>query len=114
MIDELEVTLRRIVADEIGDCCRRRRRTVVRCPMYRISGRWRWRSCVVSSICVRGRRCGWASSSSTPEEEDRITDRVLETAFSVSPGFDRLLQRADVTDIHINGCDDVRLGLVNG
>ncbi len=50
----------------------------------------------------------------TPDEEDLISDQVLETAFSAAPGLDRLLQRLDVTDIHVNGCDDVRLSLISG
>lgn len=50
---------------------------------------------------------------SEPEEQE-ITAAVLAAAFSVSPALERLLERADVTDVHANGYDDVRLVLVDG
>ena len=48
------------------------------------------------------------------EEEDLVVERVLASAFSAAPGLDRLLARDDMTDIFVNGCDDVRLALVDG
>ena len=50
----------------------------------------------------------------TVDEEDRITRNVLSSSFSTAPFLDRFLKRDDVTDVFINGCDDVRLGLIDG
>lgn len=49
-----------------------------------------------------------------PAVEDELVERVLADAFSASPGLDRLLHRRDVTDVFVNGCDDVRLVTVEG
>lgn len=38
----------------------------------------------------------------------------MATAFSPAPGLDQLLERPDVTDIFVNGCDDVRLVTIEG
>ena len=42
-----------------------------------------------------------------------MTEAVVGTLFSALPGLDEHLAR-DVTDIFVNGCDDVRLRLVSG
>jgi Flp pilus assembly CpaF family ATPase len=47
-------------------------------------------------------------------EEDQLIDDVLATAFSAAPGLDRLLGLADVTDVFVNGCDDVRVVRTDG
>lgn len=39
---------------------------------------------------------------------------MLATAFSAAPGLDRLSQRQDVTDVFVNGCNDVRLVTIDG
>ena len=36
-------------------------------------------------------------------EEDEVTESVLAAAFSTAPAIDRLLERRDVTDLHVNG-----------
>lgn len=50
----------------------------------------------------------------TAEQEEAIADAVMAAAFTTAPGLDRLLERPDVTDVHVNGFDDVRLVLANG
>lgn len=47
-------------------------------------------------------------------DEDALVERVLAAAFSAAPVLDRLLARRDVTDVHANGYDDVRVVTVNG
>lgn len=114
MISELESRLRRVVADEIGDYM----------SMAAADGRalpsemdqQQMASAILrrelDQRSVAAMRHG--EQPMTPDEEDLISDQVLETAFSAAPGLDRLLQRLDVTDIHVNGCDDVRLSLISG
>lgn len=48
------------------------------------------------------------------EEEDALVERVLAAAFSPAPLLDRLLARRDVTDVHVNGCSDVRVVTMDG
>ena len=48
------------------------------------------------------------------DDEDVLLERVLATAFSAAPGLDALLRRSDVTDVFVNGCDDVRLVTIDG
>jgi Flp pilus assembly CpaF family ATPase len=50
----------------------------------------------------------------TPEEEAEVADAVLASVFSALPGLDEYLARDEVTDIFINGCDDVRLRTTTG
>ncbi len=47
-------------------------------------------------------------------EEDLLVERVVATAFSAAPGLDGLLARGDVTDVFVNGCDDVRVVTIDG
>jgi pilus assembly protein CpaF len=47
-------------------------------------------------------------------QEDELLRDVLAASFTTSPALDRLLERTDVTDIHVNGWDDVRLVTVDG
>jgi Flp pilus assembly CpaF family ATPase len=50
----------------------------------------------------------------TDGEEEEIRRRVMELVFSTAPGIERFLTRTDVTDIAINGFDDVRITLRDG
>lgn len=56
--------------------------------------------------------CGEAPLDPSVEEE--LIDSVLATAFTAAPALDRLLRRPDVTDVLINGCDDVRVMTLTG
>lgn len=49
-----------------------------------------------------------------PDEEDRIITSVLASLFSQLPGLDIYLARADVTDIFVVGCDNVRVRTIDG
>ena len=48
------------------------------------------------------------------DEELRIAEAVRVSVFSALPGLDEYLARPDVTDIFMNGCDDVRLRTMAG
>jgi pilus assembly protein CpaF len=48
------------------------------------------------------------------DEELHIAEAVRVSVFSALPGLDEYLARPDVTDIFINGCDDVRLRTMEG
>jgi Flp pilus assembly CpaF family ATPase len=47
-------------------------------------------------------------------EEHQLVERVLERVFSGTVGFEALLARDDVTDIFVNGWDDVRVWTEDG
>ncbi|HZM32056.1 MAG TPA: ATPase, T2SS/T4P/T4SS family [Acidimicrobiales bacterium] len=48
------------------------------------------------------------------DDELHIAEAVRVSVFSALPGLDEYLARPDVTDIFINGCDDVRLRTMDG
>jgi pilus assembly protein CpaF len=50
----------------------------------------------------------------SPVERQQATDGVMRGVFSLLPGLEGWLQRPDVTDIYVNGWDDVRAELVEG
>ena len=114
MISDLESRLRRVVADEIGDYMSKAAADGRALPSE--MDQQQMASAILrrelDQRSVAAMRHG--EQPLTPDEEDLISDQVLETAFSAAPGLDRLLQRQDVTDIHVNGCDDVRLSLISG
>ena len=114
MIDELEATLRRLVADEIGDYMARAAADERRLP-DELDQKQMAMAIIQRELDSRSRAAlRHGDLQLTPDEEDRVTRSVLETAFSAAPFLDRYLRRDDVTDVYINGCDDVRLGLLNG
>ena len=113
-VERVEVTLRRLVADEIGDYLRRCADEGRR-PPDEADQRQMARAIVRRELDVRARtalRLGEPQISEV--EEDEITESVLAAAFSTAPAIDRLLERRDVTDLHVNGCDDVRLVTIDG
>lgn len=106
--------LRRMVADEIGEflrqCAEEGRR-----PPDEMDQRQMARAIVRRELDERARaalRLGEPQLSEV--EEDEITEAVLAAAFSTAPVIDRLLDRDDVTDVHANGFDDVRLVTIDG
>ena len=114
MIDELESSLRRVVADEIADLMSRSAATGRDMP-DELDQRQMAVASIRRELELHSRAAlRHGDVQLTVDEEDRITANVLETAFSPAPFLDRYLQRDDVTDVFINGCDDVRLGLLNG
>ena len=114
MIDELESKLRRVVADEIGDFMSRAAQDGRQVP-DEVDQKQMAIAILQRELDTRSRAAlRHGDLQLTADEEDRITRTVLETAFSAAPFLDRFLKRDDVTDVFINGCDDVRLGLLNG
>ncbi|MGE0139365.1 MAG: CpaF family protein [Ilumatobacteraceae bacterium] len=107
-------TLRRQVADELGELVRRSTEdgrgapddTDLRQAAQAIIRR------ELRNRTERALQVGEALLSDA--EEDEVLRDVLAAAFTTSPALDRLLERADVTDIHVNGWDDVRLVTVDG
>jgi Flp pilus assembly CpaF family ATPase len=114
VLDELESGLRRIVADEIGDYLSRATDEGRRVPDD-MDQRQMARAILRRELDNRSKaalRLGEPPLSA--DDEDALLERVLATAFSAAPGLDRLLQRQDVTDVFVNGCDDVRLVTIDG
>ena len=114
MLDELAASLRRTVADEIGEYLGRSSDAGSRVP-DELDQQQMARAILRRELDARSRaalRLG--ESPLSADEEDMLLERVLATAFSAAPGLDALLRRRDVTDIFVNGCDDVRLVTVGG
>lgn len=114
MLDELELGLRRIVADEIGDYLTRATDEGRPVPDD-MDQRQMARAILRRELDNRSKaalRLGETPLSA--DDEDRLLERVLATAFSAAPGLDALLRRSDVTDVFVNGCDDVRLVTIDG
>lgn len=114
MLDELELGLRRIVADEIGDYLTRATDEDRRVPDD-MDQRQMGRAILRRELDNRSKaalRLGETPLSA--DDEDVLLERVLATAFSAAPGLDALLRRSDVTDVFVNGCDDVRLVTIDG
>jgi len=114
MLDDLERVLRRTVADEIGGYIATAAADGRPTPDD-LDQRQMAQAILRRELDNRSRaalRLG--ESPLTAEQEDILLERVLAEAFSAAPEIDRLLVRDDVTDIYINGFDDVRLALVDG
>jgi pilus assembly protein CpaF len=114
VLDELELGLRRVVADEIGDYLTRATDEGRRVPDD-MDQRQMARAILRRELDNRSKaalRLGETPLSA--DDEDLLLERVLATAFSAAPGLDALLRRSDVTDVFVNGCDDVRLVTIDG
>jgi len=114
VLDELELGLRRVVADEIGDYLTRATDEGRRVPDD-MDQRQMARAILRRELDNRSKaalRLG--ESPLSADDEDVLLERVLATAFSAAPGLDALLRRSDVTDVFVNGCDDVRLVTIDG
>ena len=114
MLDELEPGLRRVVADEIGEYLTRAADDGRRVPDD-MDQRQMGRAILRRELDNRSKaalRLGEPPLSA--DDEDVLLERVLATAFSAAPGLDALLRRSDVTDVFVNGCDDVRLVTIDG
>lgn len=114
MLDDLERALRRIVADEIGSYLARASADGRPMP-DELDQRQMARAILRRELDNRSRaalRIG--EPPLTADQEDILLERVLAEAFSAAPELDRLLARDDVTDIFVNGCDDVRLVTIDG
>lgn len=114
MLDDLERALRRTVADEIGTYLAEASADGRPVP-DELDQRQMARAILRRELDNRSRaalRIG--ESPLTAEQEDILLERVLASAFSAAPELDHLLERDDVTDVLVNGCDDVRLLLIDG
>lgn len=114
MAEALDATLRRLVADEIGQFVARARDEGRPVP-DELDQRQMARAILrreLKARAVTALRVGEQPLSSV--EEDQVIEEVLTTAFSPAPGLDRLLGLADVTDIFVNGYDDVRVVRTDG
>jgi pilus assembly protein CpaF len=112
--DALESRLREAVADELETCARRAVAQGGRAP-DETDQRLLARSVIRKALdsCMRDAlRSGKAPLSDRAEAA--TVDRVLTSVFSPAPALDRLLARPDVTDVHVNGCDDVRVTSIDG
>lgn len=112
--DGLEPALRAAVAEELQalvQVAEQTGRPIPSVQSQRLAGRAkaaeemeRWTAEAVS----RG------DSPLTDDEEKDLIARVLERLFSGTVGLDQLLSREDVTDIFVNGWDDVRVWTRDG
>jgi Flp pilus assembly CpaF family ATPase len=112
--EHLVVALRRIARNEVGTEVERRESADL-APMTAED-----REVMARSILRRELKDQWQAAAQrggltlTPGEEAEVTEAVVASLFSALPGLDEYLARRDVTDIFVNGCDDVRLRLLSG
>jgi pilus assembly protein CpaF len=114
MIDQLEAGLRRTVGEEIGSYLATAAADGRPIP-NRLDQEQMALAILRRELDQRSRtafRLG--EQPLTTVEEDELLDRIVESQFSAMPELDRHLRRDDVTDVLINGCDDVRLVRVDG
>jgi len=112
--DLLEEELRRLVALEVGEFVAGASHDGRPLPDG-LDQRQMATAIVRRELDARARRAVQAGEAPmSTEHEALLVDRVVNTAFSPTRGLDPLLARADVTDVFINGCDDVRIALVDG
>jgi len=105
--------MRRLVAEEVGDYLRRCAEEGRR-PPDDMDQRQMARAIVRRELDERARAALRLGEQLSEVEEDEVIEAVLAAAFSTAPAVDRLLERDDVTDVHANGFDDVRLVTIDG
>jgi pilus assembly protein CpaF len=114
VIEELETQLRRLVADEIGTLMNRAVAEGRPVP-DEVDQQQMARAILRRELDNRARtalRLG--ESTLTTADEDRVVETVVAQAFSATADIDRLLRRPDMTDLYVNGWDDVRAVLADG
>jgi pilus assembly protein CpaF len=114
VIDELEMRLRRVVADEIGSLMNRAVTTGKAVP-NELDQQQMARAILRRELDRRAQmamRVGELPLNTSDEEA--IFERVLASAFSATADIDRILQRPGMTDLFVNGCDDVRARMTDG
>jgi pilus assembly protein CpaF len=111
---ELVARLRRQVALLIGDEVHRREREGLD-PLddtdRRMMADAEIRRTLTEDWRTRSRR---GEAPLTREQEEEVAEAVITSVFSALPGLDEYLAREDLTDVFINGCDDVRLRTMDG
>jgi pilus assembly protein CpaF len=111
---DLVVRLRRQVAALIGDEVDRRERESL-APLDDVDQRMMADAEIRRTLTEDWRtRSQRGESPLTRDEEEQVAEAVITSVFSALPGLDEYLARQDVTDIFINGCDDVRLRTMDG
>ncbi|MGH9262823.1 MAG: ATPase, T2SS/T4P/T4SS family, partial [Acidimicrobiales bacterium] len=112
--EQLVVALRRIARNEVGAEVERRETAGLEAMTAED------REVMARSILRRELKAQWQAAAQrggltlTPAEEAEVTEAVVGSLFWALPGLDEYLARPDVTDIFVNGCDDVRLRTVTG
>jgi len=112
--NQLVATLRRQAADEVGQLLRQCEKDGLPEP-DELDLRQAARATIRRELNARAKtalRLG--ELPITDVEEEAIISEVMAVAFTAAPVLDRLLQRDDVTDVHVNGFDDVRLVTIDG
>jgi Flp pilus assembly CpaF family ATPase len=76
---------------------------------------------MLAKVTVRREIDAWAAAAQqagqrvlSGEEEQRLTERVVASVFSVIPGTEEFLGRDDITNVMVVGNDPVRAQLTNG
>lgn len=111
---DLVVRLRRHVAALIGDEVDRREREGL-APLDDVDRRMMADAEIRKTLTEDWRtRSQRGEPPLTRDEEEQVAEAVITSVFSALPGLDEYLARVDVTDIFINGCDDVRLRTMDG
>ncbi len=114
MIDELELQLRRVVADEISSYMNRA--VTAGRPVPDEDDQDQMARAILKREMERrtqaALRVGELPLSAG--DEQAIFERVMASAFSATAEIDRMLQIPGMTDLFVNGCDDVRARMTDG
>lgn len=111
---QLVTSLRRTVADEIAEH-QRRNESDGSGPLDPIDQRQMARAILNRELDLRARdamRLG--GQPLTDGERNELTDLVMAQAFSPLPGLERFIGRDDVINIHVQGCREVIVELIDG
>src|SRR6266545_3887119 len=111
---QLSATLRRIVADEIAEQ-RRLARAKSREQLAGLDERQMARAVLNREMNLRVREALRSGEQPlTDFERAELIEDVISQVFSPLPGLDRFMGRDDVVNIHIQGCREVIVELIDG
>jgi Flp pilus assembly CpaF family ATPase len=109
----VETALRRIVADEIAEQQRLSTKDGERLAL--IDQRQIARAILNRELDLRSREAmRLGEQPMTAAERQDVTDRVLAQVFSALPGLERFIDRADAVNVHVQGCREVVVELMDG
>ena len=110
----LSATLRRVVADEIGEQ-RRLARDNSRSRLDATDERQMARAILNRELDLRAREALRLGEQPLADaERSELVEEVISQVFSPLPGLDRFMDQDDVVNIHIQGCREVIVEVLDG
>ena len=110
----LSATLRRVVADEVGEQ-RRLARDNSRSRLDATDERQMARAILNRELDLRAREALRLGEQPLADaERSELVEEVISQVFSPLPGLDRFMDQDDVVNIHIQGCREVIVEVLDG